>query len=90
MIARKFLISGLVQGVGFRYFAQRTAARYQVWGYVKNLPDGRVEAFVQGDEHSIEQFGKDIATGPSFSRVDQVEELVLETDPEYKSFRVER
>ena len=44
MIARKFLLTGRVQGVGFRYFTQRVAARYQVLGYVRNLEDGRVEA----------------------------------------------
>ncbi len=42
-IARKFIVSGLVQGVGFRFFTQRSAARHQVLGYVQNLPDGKVE-----------------------------------------------
>ena len=40
----------MVQGVGFRFFTQRSAARHQVWGYVRNLEDGRVEAVAQGDE----------------------------------------
>jgi acylphosphatase len=43
IVARKFIISGLVQGVGFRFFTQRAAARHQVHGYVRNLTDGRVE-----------------------------------------------
>ncbi|MCA1818293.1 MAG: acylphosphatase, partial [Acidobacteria bacterium] len=47
-IARKFLISGRVQRVGFRFFAQRAAARHQVAGYVRNLADGRVEVLAEG------------------------------------------
>lgn len=90
MIARKFFLSGLVQGVGFRYFAQRVAARHQVRGYVKNLDDGRVEAFAQGPEKVVEAFKHDISAGPHYSRVDEVEEIVLDPIPEYSSFRIER
>lgn len=90
MIARKFFVSGLVQGVGFRYFTQRVAARYQVRGYVRNLEDGRVEAFAEGPEKSVEAFKHDIAAGPQYSRVKEVEEIVLEPSGEYSSFRIER
>ena len=47
-IARKFFVGGEVQGVGYRFFAQRAAARHQVVGYVKNLDDGRVEVLAEG------------------------------------------
>jgi acylphosphatase len=90
MIARKYLLSGRVQGVGFRYFTQRVAARHQVWGYVKNLEDGRVEALAQGPEKSVEAFKHDISAGPRYSRVDDVEEIVLEPNSELSSFRIER
>lgn len=90
LIARKFLLSGLVQGVGFRFFTQRAAARHQVRGYVRNLEDGRVEAWAQGPEKSVEAFGHDLAAGPRYSRVDHVEEIVLEPSGEYSSFRIER
>lgn len=90
MIARRYFISGLVQGVGFRFFTQRVAARYQVKGYVKNLEDGRVEAFAQGSEKAVNAFMEDISTGPRFSRVDEVEEIVLEPDRTYSTFRIER
>jgi acylphosphatase len=90
MIARKYLLSGRVQGVGFRYFTQRVAARHQVRGYVKNLEDGRVEALAQGPEKVVEAFKHDIAAGPQYSRVDEVEEIVLEPSTEYSSFRIER
>ena len=90
VIARKFLLSGLVQGVGFRFFTQRVAARYQVRGYVRNLEDGRVEAWAQGPERSVEAFKHDLTAGPQYSRVDEVEEIVLEPSSEYSSFRIER
>lgn len=89
-IARKFLISGVVQGVGFRYFTQRAAARHQVLGYVRNLPDGRVESFAQGSPETVEAFKLDLAAGPTFSVVEAIEEIVVEPNKEYKSFRIER
>jgi len=88
--ARKFTISGLVQGVGFRFFTQRAAARHQVLGYVRNLPDGRVEALAEGDEKSVEDFRNDLTAGPTFSRVEEIEEIVLEPSGLYSSFRIER
>lgn len=90
MIARKFFIRGTVQGVGFRFFAQRAAARHQVRGYVKNLEDGRVEALAQGTEKSVEEFKQDMTAGPSYSQVDEVEEIVVDPDKTYSGFRIER
>lgn len=89
-IARRLLISGLVQGVGFRFFAQRSAARHQVRGYVKNLADGRVEAFVQGSEASVADFTRDVTAGPRYSNVTDVEELVVEPTNEFSTFRIEK
>ncbi len=90
MIARKFFISGLVQGVGYRFFAQRSAAKHQVRGYIRNLEDGRVEALVEGSEAAVNAFRLDLAAGPSFSRVGGVEELVVEPSGLYSTFRIER
>lgn len=90
LVARKFYVSGMVQGVGYRFFAQRSAARHQVLGYVKNLEDGRVEAFAQGSEKQVEEFKHDLAAGPRFSKVEKVEEIVLEPTPSYSSFRIDR
>jgi acylphosphatase len=88
-VARRFLISGDVQGVGYRFFAQRAAARHQVVGYVKNLSDGRVEALVEGSPAQVEAFKQDLAAGPRFGRVDDVEELNLDPTGTYSSFRIE-
>ena len=89
-VARKFVIEGNVQGVGYRFFAQRAAARHQVVGYVKNCPDGTVEAFAQGSANDVEEFKKDLVTGPQWSAVEHVEETSLEPSSEYSSFLIER
>jgi acylphosphatase len=90
MIARKFFVRGMVQGVGYRYFAQRSAATHQVHGYVRNLPDGTVEAFAQGGEKHVNGFRDDLAAGPRFAKVDEIEEIVVDTDKAYSTFRIER
>jgi len=84
------MISGEVQGVGYRFFAQRIAARHQVVGYVRNLPDGRVEVHAEGSPEGVEGFKHDLAAGPQFARVEQVEEVSVEPAGTYKSFRIER
>ena len=90
IVARKFIISGTVQGVGYRFFAQRAAARHQVLGYVKNLKDGRVEALAEGDAKTVEDFKHDLTAGPRHSNVEHIEELVLDPTGWYTSFRIER
>jgi acylphosphatase len=89
-VARKFLIHGDVQGVGYRFFAQRAAARHQVLGYVRNCPDGSVESVAEGSATNVEEFKKDLATGPQWANVQQVEEISLEPTGLYSSFRIER
>ena len=89
-VARKFLVRGDVQGVGFRFFAQRAAARHQIVGYVRNCSDGTVEALAEGPANSVEAFKHDLVTGPQWSVVDHVEEIVLEPTGSYSAFRIER
>ena len=83
-IARKFLISGIVQGVGFRFFAERVAAQHGVKGYVKNLRDGRVEVYAIGSENQLAEFKGELERGPRAARVRHVEELEAEILPEYQ------
>ncbi|HVF56252.1 MAG TPA: acylphosphatase [Pyrinomonadaceae bacterium] len=89
-VARRFQISGEVQGVGYRFFAQRVAARHQVTGYVRNLPDGSVEVHAEGSAEGVEGFKHDLSTGPEHGRVEQVEELSVEPTGHYPAFRIER
>lgn len=63
------IISGRVQGVGFRYWTQKTAKHAGLTGWVKNLPDGTVELLAQGDETSLASFIDTLWKGPAFSRV---------------------
>ncbi len=90
MIARKYFISGEVQGVGYRFFAQRAAARHQVRGYIKNLKDGRVEVHIEAVAATVEAFRHDLQAGPTGSRVGQIEELVIDPTGLYSAFRIER
>ena len=53
--ARRYVIAGRVQGVGFRWFTHDTAAREGVFGWVRNLPDGRVEVFAEGERASVQR-----------------------------------
>jgi len=89
-VARRFFIRGEVQGVGYRFFAQRAAARHQIVGYVRNCSDGSVEAFAEGPASSVEAFKHDLATGPQWAIVDQVEEICLDPTGSYSAFRIER
>ena len=89
-VARKFLIRGDVQGVGYRFFAQRAAARHQIVGYVRNCPDGTVEALAEGPAVSVEAFKQDLAAGPQWAVVDQLEEINLDPSGAYSAFRIER
>jgi acylphosphatase len=81
--ARKFLISGTVQGVGFRYFTQRAAAKIKVGGYVKNLRDGRVEVFAMGTPQQLRELRSVLERGPRFSNVTEVCEESASMDPQF-------
>jgi acylphosphatase len=81
--ARKFLISGTVQGVGFRYFVQRAAARIKVGGYVRNLHDGRVEVFAMGTPQQLRELHAELKRGPRFSSVMEVREESASSDSQY-------
>jgi acylphosphatase len=72
-VARRFLISGRVQGVGFRFFAEAVALREGVHGWVRNLPDGRVEASAEGEIEAVERFEGAVRHGPAGARVDSIE-----------------
>ena len=64
-VARRFVLSGRVQGVGFRYFTLDAARREGLHGYVTNRDDGSVEAVAEGDAESLERFERALRRGPS-------------------------
>jgi acylphosphatase len=73
IVARRYFIRGRVQGVGFRFFAEDAAVREGLSGYVRNLPDGRVEAAVEGEVEGVERFERAIHQGPRGARIEDVE-----------------
>ncbi len=71
-VARKFLVSGHVQGVGFRFFAQDAARREGLCGHVTNHDDGAVAVVAEGDAEALDRFERALRRGPSRSRVERV------------------
>jgi acylphosphatase len=71
--ARRLLVSGRVQGVGYRWFALRAAQEIGLVGWVRNLPDGRVEALAEGSDEQLERFVARLRKGPIASKVSAVE-----------------
>lgn len=73
-LAKRFFVSGRVQGVGFRYFAEQQAGKLGVNGYVRNLLDGRVEVYAIGDARQMEALRAALQRGPRMSQVYRVDE----------------
>lgn len=73
LIARRYVVTGRVQGVGFRLFAEAAAAREGVHGWVRNRPDGAVEAWIEGNAESVQRIEAALHRGPPGARVDRVE-----------------
>jgi acylphosphatase len=73
--ARRWLVSGRVQGVGFRWFALRRGQELGLAGWVRNLPDGRVEVVASGPDDALASMEASLARGPRLSRVDRVEKF---------------
>jgi acylphosphatase len=88
-LARKYLISGRVQGVGFRFFTERWANQLGLCGYVKNCWDGTVEAYATGDAAALEEFKSRLAEGPRSARVDNIQESDEQVNNRYRRFVVE-
>tara|TARA_B100001115_G_C15830982_1_gene414681 strand:- start:1173 stop:1448 length:276 start_codon:yes stop_codon:yes gene_type:complete len=64
------IVNGRVQGVGFRYFVCRKARRLNLLGWVRNRPDGKVEALAEGEQSAVKEWSLAIKKGPSGSRVE--------------------
>jgi len=88
-IAKKYRISGRVQGVGFRYFAERAAGRLGLGGYVRNCSDGTVEVYAIGEPSTLEVFKMQLAEGPRSARVMAVDESDEAVNERYGIFMIE-
>ena len=88
-VARRFLVSGRVTGVGFRYFTQDVARREGVTGIVRNLPDGRVEVIAEGEVESLTRLEAALRRGPSRARVEHLEIDALPVAGHYLGFGID-
>ncbi len=86
--AARIIVRGMVQGVGFRYYCQKRATAAGLCGWVRNNPDGSVEAWAEGDITAIEQLIADLKVGPSNARVDTVDVLYGNPTGQYRTFEI--
>jgi acylphosphatase len=87
-LARHYRIRGRVQGVGYRYFAQRIALRLGVRGWVRNLPNGDVDIYAEADSSVLSSFREELERGPSSSAVDEVTEEPAAMTDRFSSFEI--
>jgi acylphosphatase len=87
VISRRYLVSGRVQGVGYRYFVMREARALGVSGWVRNLADGRVEAVGAGEDVELHAFEGRLWQGPPHARVSAIESDAAEP-PDHPGFHV--
>jgi len=87
--ARRYIVTGRVQGVGFRWFVEREANQLGLRGWVRNNLDGSVEVLAAGAPGQLSALRRKLQEGPRASRVDSVDELPAQVTPDLKSFRIE-
>ncbi len=73
MTTRRYLVGGSVQGVGFRWFVHRHAARLRLRGWAQNLADGRVEVVADGTDETLAELEQLLRRGPAHAQVDSIE-----------------
>jgi len=86
--SRTYFIVGRVQGVGFRWFAWDAAVREGLTGFVRNMPDGSVEAVVEGDRDALDRFEWKVSSGPRGARVDHVNREAGPASGRYRDFSI--
>ena len=88
LIARRYVIKGRVQRVGFRLFVEDAALRENVQGYVRNRHDGSVEIVAEADVDAMQRFELAVRRGPAGARVEDVETTDLPVSSRFAGFRV--
>jgi acylphosphatase len=83
-LAKRYFVSGMVQGVGFRYFTQDAAEKLRISGFVRNLRDGRVEVFAMGSPRQHAEFRALLERGPRFASISEVREETAAPDAQYE------
>jgi len=89
MVARRYYVSGDVQGVGFRYFVLQEVQRIgSIRGFVRNLRDGRVEVYAEAEEPRILDFEAVLRKGPRGASVDRLDMIQETVEGRYPDFRI--
>ncbi|MGD9486860.1 MAG: acylphosphatase [Calditrichaceae bacterium] len=88
-IAMRAFVKGRVQGIGYRWFAREQADELNLTGYVRNLPNGEVEVFVEGDQAKIIDYLGKLRKGPPMATVTELEINQYPYENRFKKFKVE-
>lgn len=88
IVAQRFLITGRVQGVGFRFFTEDAAQQEGLTGFVRNLPDRCVEVVAEGDTEAVARFERMLHQGPPGARVDEVAAEPVAPSGRYVGFQI--
>jgi acylphosphatase len=83
MVARRYMVTGRVQGVGYRNFVEHTAGKLNVDGYVRNRRDGSVEVFAMGTTEELQKLRKALERGPITAQVSRVAEEPSDVEAKY-------
>lgn len=88
-MTRRYVVSGRVQGVGFRWFVEREARSIGIGGWVRNTDGGTVEVLASGSDDQLSRLRKALEQGPRAARVDEVQEFEETQEANQTSFRIE-
>ena len=88
-MTRRYIVTGRVQGVGFRWFVEKEARAIGVGGWVRNNDSGNVEVLASGTREQLARLRKSLEAGPRAARVDEVQEFDEPQEANDKSFRIE-
>ena len=89
-VGAELIVSGLVQGVGFRFFCYQSAIRLNLTGWVKNNPDGSVTAFVEGERSLVEEYITQVKLGPVSSDVNNLSVKWIAFSGQFNKFEITR
>ncbi len=90
LVQAHVFISGWVQGVGFRYWTRRMASKLGLTGWVKNLPDGRVEAVFEGQKKKVEEMIEKSKQGPAWTGNNEIRAEWKKASKEFSGFEIRK
>ena len=88
LVTAGIMVSGRVQGVGYRFFTETAAQKFGIKGWSKNLPDGRVQLEVEGSRDAVQKFIEELRVGPRMARVAGVEVTWMPHRGKYDNFYI--